>query len=63
MPLGITVYPILSSALHDPRHFEKPDALYPGHFLDAQGKSKKPQVFIPSSITQRYALKYINRLK
>ncbi|XP_017918667.1 PREDICTED: LOW QUALITY PROTEIN: cytochrome P450 2B11-like [Capra hircus] len=47
---GTPVYSILSSALHDPRHFEKPDALYPGCFLDAQGKFKKPQVFIPSSI-------------
>ena len=50
------MYPSLSSALHDPRHFEKPDALYPGRFLDAQGKFKKPQVFIPSSISQACSL-------
>ncbi|XDA83431.1 hypothetical protein R6Z07F_013322 [Ovis aries] len=53
---GIPVYSILSSALHDPRHFEKPDALYPGRFLDAQGKFKKPQVFIPFSISQSCSL-------
>ena len=46
------MYPILSSALHDPCHFEKPDAFYPGHFLDGQGKSKKPQVFIPFSVSK-----------
>ena len=44
------MYPILSSALHDPRHFEKPDAFYPGHFLDAQGNFRKSEVFIPFSI-------------
>ncbi|XDB60060.1 hypothetical protein AB1E18_013444 [Capra hircus] len=56
LPKGTPVYSILSSALHDPRHFEKPDALYPGRFLDAQGKFKKPQVFIPSSISQACSL-------
>ena len=44
------MYPSLSSALHDPRHFEKPNAFYPGHFLDAQGNFKKPEVFIPFSM-------------
>ena len=32
-PQGTAVYPILSSALHDPGYFEKPDAFNPDHFL------------------------------
>uniref|UniRef100_A0A8C2SDJ5 Uncharacterized protein n=1 Tax=Capra hircus TaxID=9925 RepID=A0A8C2SDJ5_CAPHI len=56
LPKGITVYPILSSALHDPCHFEKPNAFYPGHFLDAQGNFKKPEVFIPFSMGKRLCL-------
>uniref|UniRef100_A0A8C6EBE4 Uncharacterized protein n=1 Tax=Moschus moschiferus TaxID=68415 RepID=A0A8C6EBE4_MOSMO len=52
LPKGVTVYPILSSALHDPRRFEKPDAFYPVHFLDMPGKFKKPQAFIPFCISK-----------
>ena len=44
------MYLILSSALHDPHHFEKPDAFYPGHFLDTQGNFRKLEVFIPFSM-------------
>ncbi|MCP6645979.1 cytochrome P450, partial [Klebsiella pneumoniae] len=29
LPKNIEVYPILSSALHDPRFFEKPDSFHP----------------------------------
>ncbi|CAI9161578.1 unnamed protein product [Rangifer tarandus platyrhynchus] len=56
LPKGITVYPILSSALQDPRHFEKPNAFYPGHFLDAQGNFRRPEVFIPFSMGKRLCL-------
>ncbi|XP_040110020.1 LOW QUALITY PROTEIN: cytochrome P450 2B11-like [Oryx dammah] len=34
LPNGTAVYPILSSALHDPGYFEKPDAFNPDHFLE-----------------------------
>ena len=47
---SITMYPVLSSALHDPHHFEKPDAFYPGFFLDVQGNFRKSEVFIPFSM-------------
>ncbi|XP_074225712.1 cytochrome P450 2B11 [Camelus bactrianus] len=50
LPKDTTVYCILSSALKDPHHFEKPDASYPGHLLDAEGNFRKQEVFIPFSM-------------
>uniref|UniRef100_A0A2K6KQG5 Cytochrome P450 family 2 subfamily B member 6 n=1 Tax=Rhinopithecus bieti TaxID=61621 RepID=A0A2K6KQG5_RHIBE len=47
------VYLILSTALHDPHYFEKPDAFNPDHFLDANGALKKNEAFIPFSLGKR----------
>ncbi|KAL6087997.1 hypothetical protein STEG23_011257 [Scotinomys teguina] len=35
LPKNTEVYPILSSALHDPQYFKQPDTFNPDHFLDA----------------------------
>uniref|UniRef100_A0A2K6KQF9 Cytochrome P450 family 2 subfamily B member 6 n=1 Tax=Rhinopithecus bieti TaxID=61621 RepID=A0A2K6KQF9_RHIBE len=50
LPQDTEVYLILSTALHDPHYFEKPDAFNPDHFLDANGALKKNEAFIPFSL-------------
>ncbi|XP_055992016.1 cytochrome P450 2B4-like [Sorex fumeus] len=56
LPKDTTVYPIMSSVLHDPLHFEKPDDFYPGHFLDAEGNFRKQEAFIPFSMGKRLCI-------
>ncbi|XP_004648547.1 cytochrome P450 2B4 isoform X1 [Octodon degus] len=56
LPKNTEIYPILSTALHDSHHFEKPDTFNPDHFLDAKGALKKSPAFIPFSMGKRICL-------
>ncbi|EHB18321.1 Cytochrome P450 2B19 [Heterocephalus glaber] len=56
IPKNTEIYPILSTALHDPHHFENPDTFNPDHFLDAMGALKRSEAFMPFSIGKRICL-------
>uniref|UniRef100_A0A3P9KDK6 Cytochrome P450 2K1 n=1 Tax=Oryzias latipes TaxID=8090 RepID=A0A3P9KDK6_ORYLA len=53
---GTTVFPLLTSVLHDANEWEKPHTFYPAHFLDKDGKFVKREAFIPFSAGRRICL-------
>ncbi|XP_019392692.1 PREDICTED: cytochrome P450 2K4-like isoform X1 [Crocodylus porosus] len=53
IPKGTYIIPLLASVLQDKSEWEKPDAFYPEHFLDAEGKFVKKEAFMPFSAGRR----------
>ncbi|ELK24104.1 Cytochrome P450 2S1 [Myotis davidii] len=56
LPQGTEVFPLLGSVLHDPEVFKQPEEFNPGRFLDADGRLKKKEAFLPFSLGKRVCL-------
>uniref|UniRef100_A0A8D0DMC4 unspecific monooxygenase n=1 Tax=Salvator merianae TaxID=96440 RepID=A0A8D0DMC4_SALMN len=53
IPKGTTIYPTLSSVLHDSTEFPNPNGFDPHHFLNKDGTFRKSNHFMPFSAGKR----------
>ncbi|XP_069508838.1 cytochrome P450 2D15-like [Ambystoma mexicanum] len=56
IPKGVFIFTNLSSVLKDETVWERPHQFHPEHFLDAEGKFRKREAFMPFSAGRRVCL-------